>query len=197
MKKLLKMITKNSKNSVENSFLKNLFSKKNQSENPEEDDQRFIKKDEASQDAESEQISEVKSQLDEIVIDLKQSSAIRPEGYQQRNLDREIGGLEEEKIKQSSEKDAWDDRSEEVDKMGSTDTFNTTSMKSTVWRHKKDRLTRKKLAKDHQNAAENSLAAISSINSKNNVSSFDSMSNLQKLKNLRQDRSSSNQGNSR
>jgi hypothetical protein len=191
------MITKNSKNSVENSFLKNLFSKKNQSENPEEDDQRFIKKDEASQDAESEQISEVKSQLDEIVIDLKQSSAIRPEGYQQRNLDREIGGLEEEKIKQSSEKDAWDDRSEEVDKMGSTDTFNTTSMKSTVWRHKKDRLTRKKLAKDHQNAAENSLAAISSINSKNNVSSFDSMSNLQKLKNLRQDRSSSNQGNSR
>lgn len=77
------------------------------------------------------------------------SSAIRPEGNQQRNLDREVGGTEEGKVGSEKEnderqevhtKDAWDDRSEEVDKMGSHIPLGSTAKKSMIWRLKKAKL---------------------------------------------------------
>lgn len=78
--------------------------------------------------------------------------AIRPENYQQRHLDREVGGLEagkkgletkEKEAKKINEKlieDAWDKRSEEVDKMGSTPQFAGHDKESMVWRLKKIKL---------------------------------------------------------
>jgi hypothetical protein len=83
-----------------------------------------------------------------------------PDVKKRRDLDIETGGLEEGKKGvvdiveiQKEIKDVWDNRSEEVDKMGSTDTFNTTGMKSVVWKQKHDRLTHKKNAKRHKEAA--------------------------------------------
>ncbi len=74
---------------------------------------------------------------------------IRPESYQQRNLDREVGGLEEGKQggekenKDKQEKhveDAWDKRSEDVDKMGSFNPLAGHDKESMTWRLKKIRL---------------------------------------------------------
>jgi predicted nuclease with TOPRIM domain len=135
-------------------------------EDDEDDDQNFIKKDEA-------QVGEVK-----------------PESNQQRNLDRETGGLEEEEQKETGENDVWDDRSEEVDKMGSTDTFNTTSMKSVVWKQKKDRLAKKRAAQHHSEAA----GVAVEVQSKSKGKSFDEMGYVERLRNLKQDRSHENQG---
>ena len=119
----------------------------------EDDDQNFIKKDD----------------LQEAITDFKKNqNLIKPKNNQQRNLDRETGGLEEdEEKKEESEKDVWDDRSEEVDKMGATDTFNTTSMKSVVWEQKQK---------------------------VKSGSSFDDMGYVQRLKNLKQDHSHENNG---
>ena len=133
-------------------------------EEEEDDDQNFIKKDEA------------------------QVGAVKPESNQQRNLDRETGGLEEEEEKETGEKDVWDDRSEEVDKMGSTDVFNTTGMKSVVWKQKKDRLAKKRAAQHHAEAAGAAVAAQSSSKEK----SFDNMGYVEKLKHLKQDRGHEN-----
>jgi len=104
----------------------------------ENDDPNFIRKDkpEEQKDAAEVKAEEVKT------------SAIRPEGNQQRNLDREIGGLEakkadtSEKAQKEYEKDAWDKRSEEVDQMGTdhAKVFNSTGMRSLVWKNKKKKL---------------------------------------------------------
>lgn len=78
----------------------------------------------------------------------KQDKSIRPEGYQQRNLDREVGGLEagEDSIKEIKEKieqhieDEWDKRSDEIDKIGSIDPLAGHDKESMTWRLKKIRL---------------------------------------------------------
>lgn len=147
---------------------------------PEEDDQKFIKKD-----------GEVtEEEVQEVIDDLKKArNLIKPEANQQRNLDREIGGLEQEEQKESSEKDVWDDRSEEVDKMGSTDTFNSSGMKSAVWKQKQNRLAKKKSEKHHLASAG---AALEAKNKMQGGSSFDGMGYVEKLKHLKQDRSTSN-----
>ncbi len=118
----------------------------------EDDDQNFIKKD--SKEAKEDIVTKAEEELQGVVDDLKKmKDQIRPASNQQRNLDREVGGLEEGEQKENSEKDVWDDRSEEVDKMGSTDTFNTTGMKSVVWKQKQNRLKAKKLHEQGVDAA--------------------------------------------
>lgn len=113
----------------------------------EDDDQNFIKKDD--QEESNDKINKVFQNLTNDLADVKAKiSEFLSKKNQQRNLDRETGGLEAEEQKESSEKDVWDDRSEEVDKMGSTDTFNTTGMRSVVDRAKKQRLKAKKHAKE-------------------------------------------------
>ncbi len=151
----------------------------------EEDDQKFIKKEVVEQEEEAK-----KSQNTEN-IEANSENSIKPESNQQRNLDREVGGLEDEERKESSEKDVWDDRSEEVDKMGSTDTFNTTSMKSVVWKQKRDRLAKKRAAKHHAEAA---ITALENQNKESAGSSFDNMGYVARLKNMKQDRSHENKG---
>lgn len=147
----------------------------------EDDDQNFIRKDQP-QDTKSEEIQGVIDGLKKL------KNLIRPNSNQQRNLDRETGGLEEEEQKESSEKDVWDDRSEEVDKMGSTDTFNTTGMKSVVWKQKKDRIARKRAEHHHAQAA----GAAQEMKNTKSQSSFDNMGYVEKLKHLKQDRSHEN-----
>ncbi len=81
----------------------------------ESDEPNFIKKDEKDSENKIEElVEEVKADLIKIGRKL---SGIRPEGNQQRNLDRETGGMEAEKDKGISEKDAWDSRPEQIQKM--------------------------------------------------------------------------------
>ncbi len=54
---------------------------------------------------------------------------------------------------QSSEKDVWDDRSEEVDKMGAIDQLGSSGKKSMIWRKKKEKMEEKKMDKA-KNASE-------------------------------------------
>lgn len=83
----------------------------------EDDDQNFIKKDDPEEKRE-EVFQDIKSDLDAAVEDLEVAkNGVRPEGNQQRNLDRETGGVEAEQDLGISEKDAWDDRGAEIIEM--------------------------------------------------------------------------------
>lgn len=179
---------------------------KKEDEDGEDSDQNFIKKDGEEKKLEDhlrEFVEEENSEVQDIISELK--NIIFPKNNQQRNLARETGGLEAEEKKEISAKDVWDDRSEEVDKMGSTDSFNTSGMKSVVWKQKRDRLAKKKYEKEHlKNAAEAAAmtkespqrGGISSAGTQGK-SSFDNMSFTQKLQNFRQDRSNDGNANGR
>jgi hypothetical protein len=75
-------------------------------------------------------------------------NSIRPENYQQRNLDREVGGLEGGKrgVKEKKDEpekiieDIWDERSGDVDKMGSFIPLSGANKDLTLWKLKKIRL---------------------------------------------------------
>jgi len=132
-------------------FFADLFKKKNSEENKNEDDEpNFIKKDKTQEQEEEEAHEEAQ----EIIDNLKETYEIIPESNQQRNLDREVGGVEEGKSalkeEKSSEKhveDAWDDRSEEVDKMGSHNPLAGSAKQSMIWILKKRKLDEKKKGK--------------------------------------------------
>jgi LPXTG-motif cell wall-anchored protein len=77
----------------------------------------------------------------------EKDKSIRPEGFQQRNLDREVGGLEEgdkglkETKKVEAEiKDVWDERSDKIDEIGSIDQLGGSGKESMTWKLKKIRL---------------------------------------------------------
>ncbi len=85
----------------------------------------------------------------------KLRAAVNPKNDQLRSLDREIGGLEAEETKEIDTKDVWDDRSEEVDKMGSTHVFTTSGGRSDVWQKKRKKLDAAKHGKeDHTPSSE-------------------------------------------
>ena len=151
-------------------------------ENNEDDDERFVKKDskeEQKQTETAEEKIEANPEVKSIIGKLK--NFIFPKSNKRRDLDLEVGGVEMKKQKKSDEKDVWDDRSEEVDKMGSTDTFNTTGMKSVVWKQKRARLAAKKHAKE---GAEIGAAAATQ-----GTQNFNNMGYVARLKNMKQDRS--------
>ncbi len=91
-------------------------------------------------------------EVEEVVEELKKSNGLRPEGNQQRNLDREIGGVEEHAYVETGEKDIWDDRSDEIDKAGAIDQLGSSAKKSMIWRNKKGKLDEKKHAKSAEAA---------------------------------------------
>ncbi len=104
-------------------------------------DQNYIKKDNPIN-----KNPEAKEQADIVVEKLKNASGIRPESFQQRNLDLEVGGLEEESKTEISGEDLWDNRSEEVDEMsieGARKSINTTAKRSMIWRIKKNKMDKK------------------------------------------------------
>jgi len=94
-----------------------------------DDDQNFIKQDD-TQIVPPEETTE---------------PGIKPKNNKTRGLDTEVGGLEDKEQQGGSSKDAWDDRSEEVDEMGTSDVFNTTGMRSVIWKKKKRKLNNQKL----------------------------------------------------
>ncbi len=147
--------------------------------NEEDDDERFVKKDSKEEEKQTETVEEKIE--DQSIID-KLKNFIFPKSNKRRDLDVEVGGLEVKKQKESNEKDVWDERSEEVDKMGSTDTFNTTGIKSVIWKQKRARLAAKKHAKEGAEAAD---VATSTQGDQN----FNNTSYVARLKNMKQDRS--------
>ncbi|MBM5782643.1 MAG: hypothetical protein FJ368_04395 [Pelagibacterales bacterium] len=115
--------------------------------NQELGDQNFIKKDESFQQEEQteEQVKNEISNNDKVqkvIANLKK--VIFPKNNQQRNLSKEVGGLETKKSNSLSSEDIWDNRSEEVDKMGSTDNFNTSEGRSFLWWKKRQKVVQRK-----------------------------------------------------
>ena len=197
---------------------------KNNNPKNDEDDQVFIKKDDKQESDKSSESkkdnrynnSNNKDTENKNSLFSKIRNFIFPKNNQVRTLDNEVGGLEQKENANSSSKDAWDDRSEEVDKMGSADTFNSTGIKSFVWRAKFNRLKAKKNAKKSPEAADAIEMAKNNIrknnqkssdimtvdlNSNRNSSSFDNQSMAQRLKNIKIDKTTAfndnNHGNSR
>ncbi len=106
---------------------------------------------------------------------------IRPESHHQRNLSIETGGLEAQEQKNTKSEDIWDDRSEEVDRMGTEGgikSINTTAKRSMLWRLKRKRLDKEKdeISDKMEIARENRSALRDKIkNNKNNPSPGRSM----------------------
>ena len=165
------------------SFVEELKNKKND----EDDDQNFIKKDESLKELEEKKVAE---EINKVVVKLQKRGSIKPEGNQQRNLDRETGGLEAEEQKESDGKDFWDGRSEEVDKMGSVNAFQKGSIKAMIWRYKKKKL-------DEIKDVIKGAAAAVAVGKKgkhseqgniNPLGGFEQQGYVQRLRNLKQDR---------
>ncbi len=128
-----------------------------------EDDEQFRKKDE-------EMFERIKNELEDAK---KRLEGILPESNQQRNLDRETGGLEVGKDKGISQKDIWDDRGKQIAQMIENDRDLNTAKSS----RNKSFIHRKKIEKMHKK--NNKEAA---------QNSFEEMGYVARLKNMRQDR---------
>ncbi len=149
----------------------------------EDGDQNFIKKDETQiENQEKEEEAGIEGVTNRLLTGLqnaanKLKSIIFPEVTQQRNLDRETGGIEIEEDKGISEEDMWDKRPDEIKKMAEN-VFETTGMKSRVWQLKAKRLKEKK-ERDREGAE--AAAASKTANPRQGY--------VAKLKNLKLDRS--------
>ena len=125
--------------------------KEEEEKKSEDDDERSIKKGEEQQEESTEKenldkaFSNLVSDVNDAAIEL---SEFLSKKNQQRNLVRENGGLESEEQKEVSAKDSWDDRSEEIDKMGDYDISEDKAANMVQWAAKKNRLKSKKSAKD-------------------------------------------------
>ncbi|MBP7709794.1 MAG: hypothetical protein KA100_01835 [Rickettsiales bacterium] len=149
----------------------------------EDDDQNFIRKDEPQ-----EQKCEVKEGEEVQGVIQKLKNVFFPKPNQQRNLARETGGLEVKKDKGISEDDVWDERSEEVDGMA-TNVFNSSGMRSVVWKKKRERLEAAELALE--------LAEIGKTLKSKGTTATPTQGYISRLKNLQQDRTDINGGASR
>lgn len=99
----------------------------------EDDDQNYMKKDGANPDSSS----GIKNPSEG---DFNKKSDILPDGTRRRDLDVEKGGLEMELDVRDRNGDVWDERSQEVDRMGSIDPLNdSASKRSMIWRLKRKR----------------------------------------------------------
>jgi hypothetical protein len=87
--------------------------------------------------------------IDDIIEELRKTN-IRPLSNQQRNLDREEGGLENEIQKSETHIiDEWDSRGEDIIAMGKSNPINNSSAKkSMLWNLKRKRLQEKKIAEE-------------------------------------------------
>ncbi len=114
----------------------------------EDDDEKFIRKDEP----EEEKNVKLSEEVQNIIGKLK--NFIFPENKQTRTLDNEVGGLEAEEQKATSSEDVWDERSNEVDQMGTdhAKVFKSSGMKSVIWKKKKEKLDAAKEAAEEKPA---------------------------------------------
>lgn len=95
-------------------------------------------------------ISEEDGKKIDDIIELLRKSNIRPMANQQRNLDREEGGMEHEnKETESHTIDEWDSRGDEIIKMAESHPINkSTSKKSMLWNLKRKKLQEKKIQEE-------------------------------------------------
>ena len=95
-------------------------------------------------------ISEEDGKKIDDIIDLLRKNNIRPMANQQRNLDREEGGMEHEnKETEIHSIDEWDDRGEEIIKMAESHPINNSSgKKSMLWNLKRKKLQEKKIKEE-------------------------------------------------
>jgi hypothetical protein len=135
-----------------------------------------------------EKIAEV-NEITEIAEELKKTSTVRPESNQQRNLDRETGGLEQADYREIDTKDPWEDRSDEIDREGSIDQLGSDSKKSMIWRKKKAKLDLEESIEAARDSQENNQGAGKSFDSR-----YGNQGGLNQILQARQDNSNSRGG---
>lgn len=142
-----------------------------------DDEQQFIDKTETQEELQDQSEAKTEtvqksSEVQNIVSKLK--GFVFPKNNQQRNLSRETGGLEAEEDKGISEQDVWDERTDEVQKMGSKSVFNSTGMRSVINKMKKNRKEEKERIEAAMDAA---AAAKGSRNNKGFAAKVENQNN--------------------
>ena len=164
-------------------------------------DQNFIsniqdatQKSEQKSENSSAKISEEDGKKIDDIIDLLRKNNIRPMANQQRNLDREEGGMEHEnKETESHTIDEWDDRGDEIIKMAESHPINkSTSKKSMLWNLKRKKLQEKKIKEEIADVSKDLKQIKMQKNPEQGGSEFDSRSSqsslTQRINALREDR---------
>jgi hypothetical protein len=160
-------------------------------------DQNFISNiQDATQKSEnsSAKISEEDGKKIDDIIDLLRKNNIRPMANQQRNLDREEGGMEHEnKETESHTIDEWDARGDEIIKMAESHPINkSTSKKSMLWNLKRKKLQEKKIKEEIADVSKDLKQIKMQKSPEQGGSEFDSRSSqstlTQRINALREDR---------
>jgi hypothetical protein len=140
-------------------------------------------------------ISEEDGKKIDDIIELLRKNNIRPMANQQRNLDREEGGMEHEnKETESHTIDEWDARGDEIIKMAESHPINkSTSKKSMLWNLKRKKLQEKKIKEEIADVSKDLKQIKMQKNSEQNGGSeFDSRMSqstlTQRINALREDR---------
>ena len=164
-------------------------------------DQNFIsniqdstQKSEQKSENSSAKISEEDGKKIDDIIDLLRKNNIRPMANQQRNLDREEGGMEHEnKETESHTIDEWDTRGDEIIKMAESHPINnSTSKKSMLWNLKRKKLQEKKIQEEIAEVSKDLKQIKMQKSPEQGGSEFDSRSSqsslTQRINALREDR---------
>ena len=145
----------------------------------------------------SAKISEEDGKKIDDIIELLRKNNIVPISNQQRNLDREEGGLENENNESEiASIDAWDNRFEEIAEMAESHPINNSSgKKAMLWDLKRKKLQEKKINEEIAELSADLKHLKIEKNSEQNGSQFDSRSTqsslTQKINALREDRNDS------
>ncbi len=164
-------------------------------------DQNFIsnikdstQKSEQKSENSSAKISEEDGKKIDDIIDLLRKTNIRPMANQQRNLDREEGGMEHEnKETETHTIDEWDSRGDEIIKMAESHPINkSTSKKSMLWNLKRKKLQEKKIKEEIAEVSKDLKQLKVQKSSEQGGSEFDSRRSqstlTQRINALREDR---------
>ena len=144
----------------------------------------------------SAKISEEDGKKIDDIIELLRKNNIRPMSNQQRNLDREEGGLEsEENESEIASIDAWDNRFEEIAEMAESHPINNSSgKKAMLWDLKRKKLQEQKIKEEIAELSVDLKQLKVEKNSEQSGSQFDSrktQSLNQKINALREDKDNS------
>ena len=144
----------------------------------------------------SAKISEEDGKKIDDIIELLRKNNIRPISNQQRNLDREEGGLEsEENESEIASIDAWDNRFEEIAEMAESHPINNSSgKKAMLWDLKRKKLQEQKIKEEIAELSVDLKQLKVEKNSEQSGSQFDSrktQSLNQKINALREDKDNS------
>ena len=145
----------------------------------------------------SAKISEEDGKKIDDIIELLRKNNIRPISNQQRNLDREEGGLENEKNESEiASIDVWDNRFEEIAEMAESHPINNSSgKKAMLWDLKRKKLQEQKIKEEIAELSADLKDLKIEKNSEQGGSQFDSRSTqstlTQKINALREDKDNS------